>query len=268
MDSFFNPQPELLSQLLELRPLNPDDLEALYSVASAPEIWVGHPAKDRHRREVFEPYAPTLLDSGTALVVIDRQTEELLGCSSYYVSLDQPQSISIGFTFLHHSYWGGTTNLELKCLMLNHACETSDEVWFHIAPSNIRSQKATLKLGAQYGRCLHRPLWRLNSLDVLPTQSKDLGASKLPLGCRTQRQLEKNSNPTQTKMRSLSIWRTHDKAVLAPHTRSLNRHGTSRDCGLRLLEVQRQGRQAPEILKLQMRSHRPGTKRRDMKWVL
>ncbi len=150
MNPVFNPQPELFSSTLELRPLKPDDLEALYLVASAPEIWEGHPVKDRCQREVFEPYAKSLLNSGAALVVIDAQTGKIIGCSCYYVSPDQPDSISIGFTFLHHRYWGGATNFELKRLMLNHAFQCFAEVWFHIAPSNIRSQKATSKLGAEH----------------------------------------------------------------------------------------------------------------------
>ena len=140
----------LFSSTLELRPLKLDDLEGLYLVASAPEVWEGHPAKDRHRREVFEPYARSSLDSGTSLVVIDPKTDKIIGCSRYYVSPDQPDSISIGFTFLHHSYWGGATNFELKRLMLGHAFQYFAEVWFHIAPSNVRSQKATAKLGAEH----------------------------------------------------------------------------------------------------------------------
>lgn len=150
MIPIFNPQPELVSRTLELRPLKPDDLEALFLVASAPEVWEGHPAKDRHLRNVFEPYAQSLLDSGTTLVVIDSEMDKIIGCSRYYVSPDQPDSISIGFTFLHYTYWGGATNFELKRLMLNHAFQSFAEVWFHIAPSNIRSQKATAKLGAEH----------------------------------------------------------------------------------------------------------------------
>jgi RimJ/RimL family protein N-acetyltransferase len=34
--------------------------------------------------------------------------------------------------------------------MLDHAFETFDEIWLHIAPSNIRSQKAAKKIGAEY----------------------------------------------------------------------------------------------------------------------
>jgi RimJ/RimL family protein N-acetyltransferase len=146
----FDPQPKLFSKTLKLRPLRPDDLEGLYLAASAPEVWEGHPAKDRYRREIFGPYAQSLLDSGTTLVVIDAQTEKIIGCSRYYISPDQPDTISVGFTFLHHTYWGGETNLELKRLMLSHAFECFPEVWFHIAPSNIRSQKATAKFGAEH----------------------------------------------------------------------------------------------------------------------
>jgi len=98
MNPLFDPQPVLSCDMLELRPFNLDDLEALYLVASAPEVWEDHPAKDRHHREVFEPYAKFLLSSGTMLVVIDRQTRKIIGCSRYYVSSDHPESISIGFT--------------------------------------------------------------------------------------------------------------------------------------------------------------------------
>jgi hypothetical protein len=34
--------------------------------------------------------------------------------------------------------------------MLDHAFATFSEVWFHISPVNIRSQRATKKLGAEY----------------------------------------------------------------------------------------------------------------------
>ncbi len=34
--------------------------------------------------------------------------------------------------------------------MLEHALKRYDTVFFHIAPTNIRSQKATMKLGARY----------------------------------------------------------------------------------------------------------------------
>ncbi|MCB8820483.1 GNAT family N-acetyltransferase [Microvirga rosea] len=146
----FDPQPQLAGSTLAIRALNQADFEGLFSAASHPEIWAGHPAKDRYQKEKFEPYFASLLDSQGAVVVTDRQSDAIIGCSRYYVAPDQPDGISIGFTFLHHAYWGGGANYELKRLMLEHAFKTYPEVWFHIAPSNVRSQKATAKLGAEH----------------------------------------------------------------------------------------------------------------------
>jgi len=150
MDTKFNAQPELASSLLALRPLMREDLEGLFSAAAHPEVWAGHPAKDRYKRDVFEKYFDFLLGTASTLVVIDRSSNRIIGCSRYYAAPDQPQSISIGFTFLNHAYWGGSFNFEMKRLMLDHAFETFNEVWLHIAPDNIRSQKATSKLGAEH----------------------------------------------------------------------------------------------------------------------
>ncbi|WP_063997072.1 GNAT family N-acetyltransferase [Ensifer sp. Root127] len=148
--SDFDPQPALSGEAIFLRPLRPEDLEGLYSAASHPDVWAGHPATDRYKREKFEPYFALLLASETTLVAIDRQNDKIIGCSRYYVAPDMPDSISIGFTFLNKAYWGGGTNFDLKRLMLGHAFGTYPEVWFHIAPTNIRSQKATAKLGAAH----------------------------------------------------------------------------------------------------------------------
>ena len=38
----------------------------------------------------------------------------------------------------------------MKTLMFDHAFETFPEVWLHIGTDNLRSQKATEKLGAVY----------------------------------------------------------------------------------------------------------------------
>lgn len=99
---------------------------------------------------MFTRYFDFLLKTGSTLAIIDPRSAKHIGCSRYYAAPDQPGSVSIGFTFLGRPYWGGTTNFELKRLMLNHAFETVSEVWFHIDPTNLRSQKATAKLGARH----------------------------------------------------------------------------------------------------------------------
>ncbi len=146
----FDMQPELFGRSIALRPLRLDDFDRLFAAAADPEVWAGHPAKDRYKKDVFEGYFRFLLASGSTLVIVDRQSEQIIGCSRYYRPPDRPEAIAIGFTFLNHAYWGGATNFELKTLMLEHAFKAVPEVWFHIDPSNIRSQKATAKLGAEH----------------------------------------------------------------------------------------------------------------------
>jgi len=52
----FDFQPSLRGALVELRPLRPDDSEALYAVASDPLIWEQHPARDRYTEPVFRAF--------------------------------------------------------------------------------------------------------------------------------------------------------------------------------------------------------------------
>jgi hypothetical protein len=144
----FDHQPDLCGSTLRLKPLAEDDFEGLYQAAADPDIWAGHPARDRYKREVFETYFASLLATKKALAVIAIDSGEIVGTSSYYTPPDLPDSVAIGFTFLVRAKWGGHSNRELKQLMVEHAFKAHDIVYFHIAPTNIRSQKATMKLGA------------------------------------------------------------------------------------------------------------------------
>ena len=99
---------------------------------------------------MFEPYFSSLLASRATLAIIDNTSGDIIGCSRYYTAPDRPGTIAIGYTFLDRAYWGGATNFALKTLMHDHAFGTFPDIWFHIAPSNIRSQKATAKLGARF----------------------------------------------------------------------------------------------------------------------
>lgn len=146
----FDFQPTLRSGTLLLRPLRAEDRAGLRRAASDPLIWAGHPARDRHLPEVFEPYFDLLLASGATLVVTGAAGGRIIGCSRYYLAPDAPEAVSIGFTFLTRDHWGGATNRELKRLMLGHVFAAGREAWFHIDPTNIRSQRATAKLGARH----------------------------------------------------------------------------------------------------------------------
>jgi N-acetyltransferase len=145
----FDPQPIRDGETISIRALKSEDWDGLFAAAGHPAVWAGHPATDRYTREKFEPYFGLLLDSGATVAVVDRANDTIIGCSRYYPAPDREDSLSIGYTFINYAYWGGVTNFELKRMMLDHAFEHYDEVWFHIAPTNIRSQKAVAKLGAE-----------------------------------------------------------------------------------------------------------------------
>ena len=143
----FELQPYLVGDLLEVRPLRPEDWEGLFAVASDPLIWEQHPASDRYKEEVFKEFFQEALESGGAFVVIDRQTQKIIGSSRYFGFDPGKREIEIGWTFLARSHWGGKYNGELKRLMLDHAFKFVESVVFLIGPANVRSQKAVERIG-------------------------------------------------------------------------------------------------------------------------
>jgi RimJ/RimL family protein N-acetyltransferase len=144
----FELQPHLVGDVLELRPLRPEDWEGLFLIASDPGIWEQHPARDRYKEEVFKEFFQEALDSGGALVAIDRNTQETIGSSRYFGYEPEKSEIEIGWTFLARSYWGGKYNGEMKRLMLGHAFQFVDSVVFLVGPENFRSRRALEKIGA------------------------------------------------------------------------------------------------------------------------
>jgi N-acetyltransferase len=144
----FDLQPHLKGELIELRPLTPEDWDDLSAVASDPLIWEQHPESDRYKEEVFKVFFQGALESGGAFVVIDPKTQQIIGSTRFHGYDSEKSEIEIGWTFLARKYWGGQYNREMKQLMLAHAFKFVENVVFFVGEKNIRSQKATEKIGA------------------------------------------------------------------------------------------------------------------------
>jgi RimJ/RimL family protein N-acetyltransferase len=144
----FDLQPNLKGELIELRPLRPEDWNDLFAVASDPLIWEQHPENDRHKEEVFRVFFKGALESGGAFVLIDKRTQRVIGSTRFYGYDPDKSEIEIGWTFLARKYWGGQYNREMKELMLAHAFKFVENVVFYVGENNVRSQKATEKIGA------------------------------------------------------------------------------------------------------------------------
>ncbi len=140
-------QPTLRGELVELRPVRPDDFEQLFAAASDPLIWQVHPEPDRYQREVFEKFFAGALECKGAFVVIDRKSGRVIGSTRFHHHHPDTRQIEIGWTFLAREFWGGNYNGEMKKLMLDHAFRFVDTVVFTVGEKNVRSQKAVQKIG-------------------------------------------------------------------------------------------------------------------------
>ena len=144
----FNLQPHLRGDLIELRPLAPEDWEELFAVASDSLIWEQHPERDRYKEDVFRIFFKDALESGGAFVIIDQKTQQIIGSTRFYGHDPEKSEIEIGWTFLARRYWGGRYNREMKELLLDHAFKFVETAVFYVGQENLRSQKAMEKIGA------------------------------------------------------------------------------------------------------------------------
>ncbi len=150
MSNRFSFQPTIRNETISVRPIIEGDYDGLFAIVSDKIMWEGHPSKDRYKAAEFKKWFKGAMDSGATIVVIDNSKNRLIGSSRFYIEDSEPDDISIGFTFIARQYWGGKMNYQLKKLMLTYAFEHFSIVWFHISPSNIRSQKATEKIGGVF----------------------------------------------------------------------------------------------------------------------
>ena len=143
-----NRQPVLEGERLRLRPLEADDWQALFGVASDPMIWEVHPAHNRWQETIFRAFFEDALEQGGALAVIDKSSGTMTGSSRY--QFHDPANggvVEIGWTFLARSCWGGSYNREMKRLMLAHAFRFVERVVFMVGKGNLRSRRAMEKIG-------------------------------------------------------------------------------------------------------------------------
>src|SRR5262249_45119086 len=95
---------------------------------------------------VFQEFLREALESGGALLVLDRKDGRVIGSSRFHLDKARDE-IEIGWTFLARSHWGGVYNREMKYLMLRHAFQFVDRLILIVGTTNFRSQRAVEKIG-------------------------------------------------------------------------------------------------------------------------
>jgi len=133
-----------------LRPLEPDDWNALYAVASDPDVWALHPAHDRWQEAVFRAFFDDALANRGALAVIEKASDEIVG-SSRFQGYDPADggSVEIGWSFLARRLWGKGYNAEMKRLMLAHALQYVEVAQFRVGAGNVVSRGAMKNIGGR-----------------------------------------------------------------------------------------------------------------------
>ncbi len=143
----FDFQPTLPGALLTMRPFAEADFEELYAVASDPEIWALHPARERYQRPVFRNNIDDAVADRGGMVAVETMTGRIAGFSRYSQAYVGPQDIEIGWTFLDRRLWGGRYNRDMKQVMIAHALASFPRVIFRVGEDNLRSRAAMEKIG-------------------------------------------------------------------------------------------------------------------------
>lgn len=152
----------LTGRIVELRPVEEETLDELFSVGRDREIWrltsvdYSDPAifypnftAALHDRELGKAYPFLLCLRGSGRVI---GTTRLLDIHP------QDKKIEIGVTWMASEFWGSGINTECKQLLLEYCFETLDvnRVQFRAKADNARSRRALEKIGATFEGVMRR----------------------------------------------------------------------------------------------------------------
>ena len=135
---------------ISLLQIKKENFEGLYLVASDPIIWEQHPENDRWKKEKFNIFFKSALKNELGCFsIFDNSHNKFFGSTRFYSYDENDKAVRIGYTYIAPEYWGTTTNNSIKKMMLDYIFKYLDKVYFDIGEQNLRSRKATEKLGAK-----------------------------------------------------------------------------------------------------------------------
>lgn len=136
--------------------LNESHIEALRSLARDGRLWeytktllVNDSFNDQFDRYMAAAFDPRFTGAQVSFVMIDAQTQGLMGMTRFYKIDEAHKRLSIGYTWYTPAYWGQVHNKECKLLLMKYVFETLgfQRVEYEVAHQNLRSQKAVAKIG-------------------------------------------------------------------------------------------------------------------------
>jgi len=150
----------LTGEHVELRRASPDDTFDLFIALDEPRAWMHIPTEQPYKVHVMGE----LIASGLAnpsrfpWVVRARETEEIVGWTSFVETSERDARTEIGSTQFSPAVWGTAVNPESKLLLLGYAFDVlrMGRVQLKTDVRNLRSQAAIVKLGATFEGVLRR----------------------------------------------------------------------------------------------------------------
>ncbi len=139
----------LSNPFIKLVPLQEKHFNDLFLVACDPLIWEQHPNPNRYQQSDFTVFFNGAVTSDNAFLIVEKATNEIMGCTRFYDFDAVHKSVFIGYTFIARKFWGKGINQQVKKIMIDYAFIKVDTILFHIGATNIRSQIAILRIGAQ-----------------------------------------------------------------------------------------------------------------------
>jgi len=133
-----------------LRPLVQDDLVELLPLTGAPNMWMYYTHDLSTITGITEWAQPAFLKERLQFVVIDKETDLLIGSSAFGNISVRDARLEIGWTWLGINYQGKGINHQVKQLMLGYCFDVMnlERVEFKTDVLNSQARKALRNIGA------------------------------------------------------------------------------------------------------------------------
>ncbi|XEC96662.1 GNAT family N-acetyltransferase [Paenibacillus tarimensis] len=155
---------ELEGKRVRLIPMSLDHLEGLFEASKHSEIWTYSPGNVNQPEDMLNTINHALESKEQGLrypfVILDKDTNKIVGSTSYIEISPQHRKLEIGGTWLDPKVWRTRVNTECKYLVLRYGFEELELVRIQLRTDsrNERSNRGIQRIGARFEGTLRQEL--------------------------------------------------------------------------------------------------------------